>query len=362
MNIFYTIFGPIFGALLRLCYWICQNNFVLALVLFTLIAKLLMLPLGFSQQKNTVKLQQMKPEMDAIRRKYAKDQQKQQDEMQKLYEKHNYKMSAGCLPMLIQFPIIIGLYGVIYAPMTYILQKTAAEVVSYAEKIASLVPDNKAVQAVIEAGAANYDPNTVGRGAEIVVAQLNNLIDFNLFGVIDLSGTPDIRVFGWLWLIPLFVAVSQILSSYLSMRMSGQEVTGTTKYMVFGMPLISVIFSFMFPAAIGFYWTLNSVLQIGQTYLVKKLYSPEREEKRLAAKRERERAEKMDRLRRLHGDDDDVPVSPVSSAPDAPVVKDDPDAVSADVAEKADDAPEKLTKKQQKQLDRDRLRQSRNDR
>ncbi len=357
MSIIYTIFG----FLLRICYTICSNNFVVALVLFTVIAKLLMMPMAFSQQKNSVKLQKMKPEMDEIRRKYASNPQKQQEETQKLYEKHNYKMSAGCLPMLIQFPIIMGLYGVIYSPLTYVMQLSKTEIVGLAKDVLTKLSTNDAGYKLVEA-VANTTPEAYaaggnGRGAEIVIAKVAEKMDFDLFGIMDLSATPSIRVFSWLWLIPVAVAVTQILSSYLSMKMSGQAINGSTKFMVFGMPLISVIFSFSFPGAIGFYWALNSLLQIPQSFLVKMLYSPEREMKKEAARKERERAEKLDRLRRIHGDGEE-PVVPASKAKtDRPVLKDDPDTRKND-GEKEPEQPE-LSKKQKKQQDRERLRQSR---
>lgn len=362
MSILYTIFGFI----LRLCYEVCSNNFVLALVLFTLVAKLLMLPMAFSQQKNSVKMQKMKPEMDEIRKKYANNQQKQQEEMQKLYDRHGYKMTAGCLPMLIQFPIIIGLYGVIYSPMTYVLQKTGEEVVEIAKSVLTAVGERlgtdhnsyKLVETVANTAAGEYSGSSVARGAEITIAKAAELMDFDLFGVIDLSDTPSLKVFGWLWLIPLLVGISQILASFISMKMSGQEMNGSTKIMVFGMPILTVVFAFQFPGAIGFYWILNSILQVGQSYLVRKLYSPERAEKRELARREKERAEKLDRLRRLHGDDEE-PSAPTAATPAQKLtIKDDPSARKDDVDLPAQEKPE-LSKKQKKQQDRDRLRDSR---
>lgn len=360
MSVIYTIFG----FLLRVCYTICNSNFVFALILFTLIAKLLMMPMAFSQQKNSVKMQKMKPEMDKIRRQYANNQQKQQEEMQKLYEKHNYKMTAGCLPMLIQLPIIMGLYGVIYSPMTYVLQMTKTEIVGHAKDVLNTVAQHfgadsnsyKLVETVANTAAESYTAEGTARGAEIIIAKAAEKMDFDLFGIIDLSSTPSLSVFNWLWLIPLMVAVSQIISSYLSMKMTGQEINGSTKMMVFGMPLISVIFSFQFPGAIGFYWALNSLLQIPQSFLVKNIYSPEREERKAAARKEKERAEKMDRLRRLHGDDEPLPPTPATPA-EKPIIKDDPEARKEEGA-KEPEKPE-LSKKQKKQQDRDRLRKSR---
>ncbi len=380
MGIIYSIFGFI----LRLCYNICANNFIVALILFTLIAKLLMLPMGLSQQKSSAKIKKMQPEMDQIKKKYGANQQKYGEELQKLYQKYDYKMSAGCLPLLIQFPIIIGLFGVIYYPMTYVLNMSAQEVVDKAAGVlgglTAGTDSYKLVETVANIDPVSYSASGTARGAEIVIAKAADLMDFDLFGVIDLSQTPSLAVFSWLWLIPLFAGLSAMLSGYVSTKLNGQQLSGMTKGMIFGMPIFSVVIAFSLPATIGFYWTVSSILQIGQSFLVKKLYSPEREERRIQARKEKERLEKLDRLRRFH-EDDDLPEQgnsaetkpaaqgekdkggknkggkPAVSAP--PAVKDDPDSRMPDrpVGEAAEE--KELSRKQKKAEDRRRLRESR---
>lgn len=359
MSLIYSIFG----FLLRLCYDLCQNNFIIALIVFTLIAKLLMLPMGISQQKMSAKTAQMKPEMDAIKRKYGNNQEKYSQELQKLYQKYDYKMTAGCLPMLIQLPIIMGLFGVIYYPMTYVLNMKAAEIIVKAQTVLPTLTEGseafKLVEKVTQTEVGAYSAENTARGAEIVIAKAAELMDFDLFGFIDLSQTPSLDQFSWLWLIPLAAGASAMLSGYISMKLSGQEINGMTKGMIFGMPIMSIVIAFSLPATIGFYWTISSLLQIPQSILVKKLYSPEREQKKIEARKEKERQEKLDRLRRLHYDDDEMPVADKKTADkNAPVIKDDPRSRKADVEEVKEEEPE-LTKKQKKELDRQRLRESR---
>lgn len=348
----------LFGYILRFCYWLCGNNFFLALVVFTVIVKLLMLPMSLSQQKSSAKLQKMKPEMDKLRQQYGTNQQKYSEELQKLYNKYDYKMSAGCLPLLIQFPIIFGMYGVIYKPVTYMLGYSAEGIKRAAEAVlAKGIDVGKPALEAMNRLAGVAETTAAARTDEIYLARwMENGIDFKLFGKIDLSATPTIKwgadFSWWLLLIPLFILISQIVSTLLTMKINGQQTDGMSKGMIFGMPFISVIFSFSFPAAIGFYWILQSVFQVGVSYLAKKLYSPERDERREARKREKERAEKLERLRRLHGGEDDVPAN---RALGGIAIKDDPDATVPEEPETP-----KLTKKQQKKLDRQRLNESRN--
>lgn len=360
MSFIYSIFGFI----LRLCYQLCNNNFIIALIVFTLIAKLLMLPMGISQQKSSAKMAQMKPEMDEIKRKYGTNQEKYSQELQKLYQKYDYKMTAGCLPLLIQLPIIMGLFGVIYYPMTYVLNMKAADIIVKAQSVLPTMTSGtdayKLVETVTQTEVGKYSAENTARGAEIIIAKAAELMDFDLFGFIDLSQTPSLDTFSWLWLIPLASGLSAMLSGYISMKLSGQEINGMSKGMIFGMPIMSVAIAFSLPATIGFYWTISSLLQIGQSFLTKKLYSPEREMKRIEKRKEKERQEKLDRLRRLHYDDDETPVVTEKKAIDdkKPVIKDDPRSRKADVEEIKEEAPE-LSKKQLKELNRKKLSVSR---
>lgn len=359
MSIIYSIFGFV----LRLCYQICNNNFIIAIIVFTLFAKLLMLPMGISQQKSSAKLAQMKPEMDAIKRKYGTNQEKYSQELQKLYQKYDYKMSAGCLPLLIQLPIIMGLFGVIYYPMTYVLNMRPADIIVKAQSVLPSLTSGteayKLVETVTTTEVGKYSAEKTARGAEIIIAKASELMDFDLFGFIDLSKTPSINEFSWLWLIPLMAGASAMLSGYLSMKLSGQEINGMSKGMIFGMPLMSVWIAFTLPATIGFYWTISSLLQIPQSFLVKKLYSPEREKRRNEARKEKERQEKLERLRKLHYDDDEAPVTEKKTGnASAPVIKDDPNDREADAEKIITEEPE-LTKKQLKEQNRKKLSESR---
>ena len=101
------------------------GHYLLALFLFALMIKIILCPFGIKQQKNSVKQAKLKPKEMAIRSKYKgrTDQptmQKMQNEIMDLYQKEGYNPMGGCLPMLIQLPIIMILYGIVYNPLKYI--------------------------------------------------------------------------------------------------------------------------------------------------------------------------------------------------------------------------------------------------
>ena len=115
-----TVFGLPLGYIMWAMYQIV-HNYGVAIILFTIVTKLLLIPLAIKQQKSTIKLQIIQPKMQEIQAKYKNNPQKMNEEIQALYERENYSMTAGCLPMLIQFPIIFGLLDVVYRPLTHLL-------------------------------------------------------------------------------------------------------------------------------------------------------------------------------------------------------------------------------------------------
>ena len=118
MNILDILNIP-FGYVLSFCYFLFNNYFV-AIVLFTLFLKLILSPLAIKQKKGMINQLRMRPKEDAIRKKYANNKEKMQNEIMALYKEEGYNPMGGCLPLLLQFPIIISLFQVIQHPLTYI--------------------------------------------------------------------------------------------------------------------------------------------------------------------------------------------------------------------------------------------------
>jgi YidC/Oxa1 family membrane protein insertase len=120
--------GKILGSLLKFVYDLVANigtepenfsYFAIAIIITTIIFKLLLLPLNMQQMKSTKKMSEIQPELKSIQKKYKNDPQTQQIKLQELYKKHNYNPAAGCFPMLIQFPIIIAFFAVFREPAKY---------------------------------------------------------------------------------------------------------------------------------------------------------------------------------------------------------------------------------------------------
>ncbi len=114
----------IIGWIMKLCYSISFNNYIVTLFIFALVMQVVLFPFGIKQQKSSVKLASIRPKEMAIREKYRgrndrATQQKMQTEIQQMYQAEGYSPTAGCLPLLVQMPIIFALFGVVRMPLSY---------------------------------------------------------------------------------------------------------------------------------------------------------------------------------------------------------------------------------------------------
>lgn len=283
-----------FAWLLRAFYNL-GGNYVLALFLFAIVFKLILLPSSISQQKGMAKQQRLQPKIRRIQAKFAGDQKKIQEETQALYQREGYNpMNAGCLPMLIQLPIIYVLYEVIYSPLKYVLRidsavldalKTAVTNLGTIDK--QMLTSRRIELTIIE----HFDEvkNVVTDGD--VLAKLQSFISkFTLFGV-PLGQTPSWSTFkNWassdrgaklLLLIPLISGLTSLLTgliTYIRQRRTNPEMAKnpTSGCMTFMMPLMSVYFTFLFPAGIGVYWIFQNILSAIQMVVLNHTFSNEK--------------------------------------------------------------------------------------
>ena len=286
-----------FGYILSFCYSFLKN-YGLAIILFTILVKLLMLPLGIKQKKSMVKQMAMRPKEDAIRRKYKNDQNKMNQAIMDLYKEEGFNPMGGCLPLLIQFPIIISLYQVINKPLTYIMhlsQETLSkvmEVLGYTP-----IPGYYEINLAQEMS-ANYDKiaDLIGNAP---------IVDFNFLGL-PLSNTPSFSHPSLLWIIPILAGATALLSGIYSQKsMPAPEGTAgaTTKSMMYIMPIFSLFICFQMPAGVGLYWAMSSLLSFVQEFALNRIYKPQETAARIRAEVEAaERAAKKKKKRPVNPD------------------------------------------------------------
>ncbi len=286
-----------FGYLFEFCYKVFgpYANFGLAIILFTLITKIITLPLAIKQQKGTMEMARLKPKLDELNRKYKDDKLKLSEETQKLYKEENYNPLSGCLSAFIQFPIIIGLYGVINAPLTYILH-VKAEVIDAAVKILDITKKTAGYQITI------INQIDKIRDAAPEIAEQIDKINLD-FGFLNLGLRPSMSQISLLWIIPLVAFLSSFLSGWISQKtnptMQSQGSAG--KAMLFTLPFVSLLISFTLPAAIGLYWAISYIITALLTLVINHFYNFYRmsaiEQADIAVKRRKYEEEVKERIK-----------------------------------------------------------------
>lgn len=283
MEFIYKIIGTPLGYIMWFFYEFLGNSYVLSLLLFTIFTRLLLLPSTIKQQKNMVKTARLKPKLDALQKKYGKNKEKYQEEMMKLYEKEGYNPMSGCLPMLIQFPILFGLIDVVYKPFTHILH-LGKDVINAIVELSG----KDAMRAQVWAlGHLDEVKEVVSAEVFEQIESLNmNFLGMNL-------GEQPTWAFNMLLLIPILSGVTAYASSIISTKFSAQnmEGAGMMKGMMLIMPILSIVISFSVPAGVGLYWIFSNVIAAVQTIVLHKVYDPQKIAAELEAQEEQKKEE-----------------------------------------------------------------------
>jgi YidC/Oxa1 family membrane protein insertase len=295
---------------------LCFGSYIGGICLFAVIVELLMLPLSIKQQKNSIKQAKLRPKEMAIKKKYAgrDDQvtkQKMSQELQELYQRENVNAASGCLPLLIQMPLILALYQIVIDPLRYVLGQVPA-LSSALNAYFTASPAAGGLGKAIAGGrgtitmlselngdtlAGLKDFMYFGNGSELVETVegiMHKMPDFSL-GNINLGANPDISKPSILWLVPALTFVVYFLSmrltkkfTYQSQAMQDQQTACSGWLMDIYMPGMSTFFAFMVPALVGIYWMFKSIISTLRQFIVCKImpYPQFTEEDYRAAERE----------------------------------------------------------------------------
>lgn len=350
------------GWIIKLCYQL-TNNYLLALLLFSLALQIILLPLAIKQQKNSIKQARLDPKVKAIRKKYAgrndqATQQKMNNEIMELYQRESFNPMGGCLPLLIQMPILFALYNVVISPLKYIcgfgievisnIQAKVYELMSAAgtEGFEMFAADRAVrqldlIRRMRELGIENF----VGENGEVITEEI--LPNFTVLGL-DLSARPVDQMWP-LIIVPVLTLVFTLASQWITKKFSynpnpEQQKDMSMKIMMWSMPALSVYIAFTVEATIGSYWIFRNILSTIQTIILAKVmpiprfteedYKAAEREVGVKASKKQKKAEKVRSLHRIDEDDDEetVAVPEKSTKPelregvsesDAPRLKDD---------------------------------------
>lgn len=310
-----------FAWLLRALYEL-TSSYGWALVLFTVVIKLIMLPFQMKSKKSMMRMSRFQPMIKEIQTRYKNNQVKMNEELQRLYAEEGVNPMSGCLWSFLPFPILIALYSIIRQPITRFMMLTTTAMQGVIDAVSAAGFDLAAIAMTANDGAVTvkdgltqlqpYGQITLVKAAqELGVALPEGWIhmDFSFLGM-DLTMIPSdvigqIGTGGWavigVLLIPIVSGALSFWQSKVSMAGnpsaadSNDPTARSSRMMMWMMPIMSLWIGFTLPASLGVYWIANSVLMLVQEKVLNKYFK-----KSMAAEDEaREKARMEDRLRRM---------------------------------------------------------------
>ena len=304
-----------FAFLLRWFYTL-TGSYGVAIILFTLVVKLIMLPFQMKSKKSMIRMNSMQAKIKEIQTKYANNKQLQNEEIARLYEEQGVNPMSGCLWSFLPLPILIALYSILRKPITHFMM-LGEEMVTVAKEALSAAGVTLNLTGTASAYEQMFVAQSVAENIPDFAAANAGWININYsFLGLDMGAVPwdaraEVLTGSWaaigLFLIPV---VSAVLS-YLQMKVStmGQSkdtaAAATNKGMNIMMPAMSLWIGFSMPAALGVYWVAQSVFSIIQEYFMGKFYTKKLEEEE-AVRQERlseERARRQAEGRRKQAED-----------------------------------------------------------
>ena len=286
MNALYDIIGIPFGYLMKLINYFFQN-YAVSIIVFTIVTKILMFPINYKTQKSAARMQLLTPKLEKLRKSFANNPQRLQQEQQKLYIQEGINPMGSCLPAFIQMFLLFGVLDVVYKPITHILRISKDIRRAAAEIAGTGIGDLRCELRVMSHLNTHYDEyNNLGSNFAERVSDFSN--NFTVFGA-NLGKTPSLHPDTWnresivLFMIPILAGLAQLLSSVYS-QIHQKKVNpnmqggGCMTFLMYFMPLMSVWFAFNVPAGVGFYWIWSALLSFVMSFLLNQYFTPERTE------------------------------------------------------------------------------------
>ena len=265
----------IFGYLLNFLYNIL-NNYGLAIIIFSILVKLLLLPLTIKQQKTMEKTTKMQEEMKSLQFKYKNDPEKLNKEMMDMYKRENMSPFSGCLSSIVQLILILAVFYLVRSPLTYMKKVDVNVIEDYTNKLETKT-NYPEVQIIKEFGSEN---EAVSLNMDFLGLDLSSVPSSNL---------TDVKTL----IIPLLYVISSIVSTKLTLNMQKRDnkkeeenkeesaedmLQSTNKSMSYMMPIMAFSISLVAPLGLALYWLMSNILMIVERIFINKFMSKKEEE------------------------------------------------------------------------------------
>lgn len=260
INFFANMFGYLLKILLDL-----TGNFGISILLFTILTKVILLPLVIKQQRSTKQIAKIQPKLQEIQDKYKNDKEKYAQEYTKLQQEEHFNPFMGCLLALIQIPIILAMLYIVSKPLTYVYKLPQETINAY---IQELNIDTKNIRSYPE--------------IEIIKKKADLNIDLNLFGI-NLGDVPSKNPNNLgLLIIPILSVLITLISVKMTTKIQNsmnkdindeklKETQKQMNMMNYTLPVLSGYIAYQVPLGLGLYWLFNNILQIAQQYIVNRI-------------------------------------------------------------------------------------------
>lgn len=286
MGIIGEVLGTPLGYIFKFCYDLI-SNYGVALIVFTLITKVILFPVSIMVQKNSIKMIKMKPKLDALKYQYVDDKDALLDAQSDMYKEEKYNPFLGTIPLLLQLPLIFGLIDVVYRPLKHILHLSPQIINVLVEKTSQLtgivdlgsspelfVMQNISNPAYQDAYMSLQNTSLSSYNVSQLMEQIQS-IDLNFFGI-NLAQVPQLNG-DILILIPILAGLSALIMCIIQNKINVLQIEqnafaqwGMTVFMI----AFSTYFAFLVPAGVGVYWIFGNLFSIPVMYLVNWIYSP----------------------------------------------------------------------------------------
>ena len=260
----FEFFANIFGYALNFIYNIF-NNYGVAIIIFTIILKSLMIPMNIKQQKTMKKSAKIQVKSREIQEKYSNDPTRMNQELMDLYKSENMSPFSGCLSSIIQMVVIISIFFLVSRPLTFMRNIDSETINKYTEEITQDGERRNYIEIAIIKEKGAEDPNV-------------NL-NMNFLGL-DLSDIPVENLSNWtVYIIPVLYVITSFVSMKITNKMNGLDkkdenkvekkeddkkeeiaMTEMNKSMMYMMPIMSVSISMVAPLGLALYWLVNNIL------------------------------------------------------------------------------------------------------
>ena len=272
------IIGDFFGLIMYLCYKLV-NNYGVIIILFTLLTKIIMLPISIMVQKNSIKMVKMYPEMNRIKARWFGNKDMISEEQYNLYKKEKYNPMLDLIPVILQLVILMGVIDAIYKPLRHLLRFSQEYIDNLLQAFSSISGISVEVSS-IQIQLIDYlmkSGNSVGLQSVLTqdVFQQISMLDMSFCGM-NLGVVP-IEAMGRAILIPILAAASSWLMCAEQNRVNVLQVEQSKGNQIITLVLsvgLSLYLGFFVPAGVGFYWIVSNLMSIILMYILNYFINP----------------------------------------------------------------------------------------